>query len=79
MMLTFICYQSELLTVMHGFAMGVFIEGGARWGFDPIWTEKKSDPENMEIVIDDFKITKPKQVFKHTSSERRRWVDIKYH
>ena len=36
-LITFIGYQSPILTIAHGFAMGVMIEGGARWGFDPIW------------------------------------------
>ena len=74
MMLTFICYQSELLTVCHGFAMGVFIEGSARWGFDSIW-----EPVKPEYDFDDRQITKPKAVFKHTKQERARWVDIKYY
>ena len=74
MMLTFICYQSEFLTMMHGFAMGVFIEGGCRWGFDPIWTA--NEPEEP---IDDLAITLPKAVSKHTTPERMRWIDIKQH
>ena len=36
--LSLIGYQSELLTIVHGFCMGMFIEGGCRWGYDPIWT-----------------------------------------
>ena len=74
MMLTFICYQSEFLTFMHGFAMGVYIEGGARWGFDPIWTANETAEE-----VDDLAITKPKAVSKHTTQERMRWIDIKHH
>ena len=34
-------YQSELLTFVHGVAMGLFIEGGCRQGFSPIWVKKK--------------------------------------
>ena len=74
MMMTFICYQSEFLTVCHGFAMGVFIEGGCRWGFDPIWTSNETTEE-----IDDLTITKPKALYKHSTAERMRWIDIKYH
>lgn len=50
-MMSFIGYQSPILTIMHGFAMGAFIEGGARWGYDAIW----EDPNK----IDDDEITKP--------------------
>jgi len=75
MMLTFICYQNEFLTVMHGFAMGVFIEGGCRWGFDPIWTACETEFEEGT----DLTITKPKQVSKHTTEERQRWIQIKHH
>jgi len=74
MMMTFICYQSEFLTMMHGFAMGTFIEGGCRWGFDPIWTSNEEAEE-----IDDLAITKPKAVSNHTRSERMRWIDVKHH
>ena len=62
MMLTFICYQNEVLTICHGFAMGMFIEGGCRWGFDPIWTLAQAANE-----VDDNHITKPKEVSKHTT------------
>lgn len=62
-MLTFICYQDEVLTVCHGFAMGMFIEGGCRWGFDPIWTPATHHHDD----IDDHEIVKPKNVSKHTS------------
>ena len=34
-------YQHPVITILHGWANGVMIEGGARWGYDPIW-EKKS-------------------------------------
>jgi len=74
MMLTFICYQNEVLTICHGFAMGMFIEGGCRWGYDPIWTLAGTEGE-----IDDRQITKPKEVSKHTTKERMRWIEIKAH
>ena len=76
MMLTFICYQSEVLTVCHGWAMGVFIEGGCRWGFDAIW--EPVSPEDPDEAHDRH-ITKPKTVFKHSREDRQRWIDIKYH
>ena len=36
-------YQNVLVTVFHGIANGVMIEGGARWGYDPIWEKKNVD------------------------------------
>jgi hypothetical protein len=45
--MSFLCYQGKFFTLVHGFFNGMFIEGGARWGFDRIWpynpTEKISD------------------------------------
>lgn len=35
--MTFVCYQDPFLSVVHGFFNGMFLEGGCRWGFDPIW------------------------------------------
>jgi len=61
-MLSFICYQNEVLTICHGWAMGVFIEGGCRWGFDAIWT-----PVEPTNEVDDSQITKPKEVSRHTT------------
>lgn len=34
---SFVCYQSVLLTAFHGIACGIMIEGGTRWGYDKIW------------------------------------------
>jgi len=34
---SFICYQNIFLTLVHGIFCGVLIEGGTRWGYDPIW------------------------------------------
>lgn len=36
-LMSFISGQSPLFTVMHGFFHGMMIEGGCRWGFDPMW------------------------------------------
>ena len=33
-------YQNVIVTLLHGIANGVMIEGGARWGYDPIWEKK---------------------------------------
>ena len=73
-MLSFVCYQSEVLTICHGWAMGIFIEGSCRWGFDAIWVAGESFSE-----LEDCKITKPKNIFKHTTQERLRWIAIKNH
>lgn len=35
--LTLVSFQNPMLTIVHGFFNGGFIEGGARWGFDPVW------------------------------------------
>jgi hypothetical protein len=35
--MSFICYQSVFVTVVHAYFNGMMIEGGARWGFDPVW------------------------------------------
>ena len=31
------------MTFLHGVSNGVMIEGGARWGYDPIWEKKNED------------------------------------
>lgn len=36
--LSFISLQTEFFTFAQGLFYGMFIEGGARWGYDPIWT-----------------------------------------
>ena len=36
-MLAIICYQSPFISAIYGFFNGMAIEGGCRWGFDPIW------------------------------------------
>ena len=30
--------QSMVITIIQGFFAGVMVEGGSRWGYDPIWT-----------------------------------------
>lgn len=72
LIVTIIGYQSELLTLVHGFAMGMMIEGGCRWGFDPIWTP-------VHANCDDEKILEANMEHTHTPTERRRWAEIKAH
>jgi hypothetical protein len=56
-------YQNWLFALVHGFANGVMVEGGSRWGYDPIWyrtqkpypnsvedSEKQGPPEDPERV-----------------------------
>ena len=37
---TMLGYQHPVITILHGLMNGVMIEGGARWGYDPIWEKK---------------------------------------
>lgn len=34
-------YQSIPAAILSGFSNGMMIEGGARWGYDPVWVRKK--------------------------------------
>ena len=36
--LSFTCYQSPFITIVHGVFNGIMIEGGSKWAYDPIWT-----------------------------------------
>ncbi len=45
--MSFICYQSIFVTVVHAYFNGMMIEGGARWGYDPIW-ESDEIPSGLE-------------------------------
>jgi len=36
-LMSFDSYQSPYASIVHAFCHGFFIEGGARWGFDPAW------------------------------------------
>lgn len=47
-MMSFIGYQSYLLTIVHGVFNGVFIEGASHWGLDPIWITK---PKKVSIQV----------------------------
>jgi len=57
-MCTFICYQDVLLSVCHGFFFGMFLEGGCRWGYDPVWEipdpDPQPDPDEPEISNEDL-------------------------
>ncbi len=34
-------YQSVAAAVIQGYCCGMMIEGGSRWGYDPIWIENQ--------------------------------------
>ena len=43
-------YQSVTAAVIQGYCNGMMIEGGSRWGYDPIWI--RNDPHN-EAPLDE--------------------------
>lgn len=62
----FICYQSIVVTFMQGFLIGMMIEGGARWGFDPLWVDD-NDYNNVAFVNSNPKLHRSR-------AERRKWL-----
>jgi len=66
--MSFLCYQDKFFTLVHGFFNGMFIEGGCRWGFDPIWT-----PRDSIEVTDDEMVEKSE----HTPFIRRYWIKLR--
>lgn len=38
LVLAFTCYQDVFLTVVCGVFNGIMMEGGSRWGYDPVFT-----------------------------------------
>lgn len=76
---TFLCYQSVFITLVAGFFNGVMLEGGADWGFDPIWLPKDSESNLMQ--------SKPKHeineelmhTWKHSTIHRNAWIMRKSH
>lgn len=53
--MSFISLQTRFMTVMHGFFHGMFIEGGARWGYDPIWIQTAPNPVGVEEKFEEEK------------------------
>ena len=47
--MTFTCYQTVLLTIVHGIFNGITIEGGSRWGYDPVW-EKNTEEDEAKLT-----------------------------
>ena len=66
--MSFLCYQGKFFTLVHGFFNGMFIEGGCRWGFDPIWTPR----ESVEVTDDDLV-----EKSEHTPAIRRFWIKLR--
>ena len=66
-LLSILCYQSVFLSAIQGITQGVMLEGGARWGYDPIWIKPKPpkpwpwSPVNLHARTHS------------SSSERREW------
>lgn len=67
------------ITFCAGLFNGIMLEGGANWGFDPIWLKKKHIPKLMT--------SKPRQeieeelmdTMNHTISHRCAWIARKEH
>jgi len=38
-------YQSIPCSLVHGFCNGMMIEGGSRWGYDPVWIKLHPEEE----------------------------------
>ena len=47
-MLAIICYQSPFISAVYGFFNGMAIEGGCRWGFDPIWEKVSNESDSSD-------------------------------
>eukprot|EP00352_Strombidinopsis_acuminata_P005683 CAMPEP_0176354028 /NCGR_PEP_ID=MMETSP0126-20121128/12237_1 /TAXON_ID=141414 ORGANISM="Strombidinopsis acuminatum, Strain SPMC142" /NCGR_SAMPLE_ID=MMETSP0126 /ASSEMBLY_ACC=CAM_ASM_000229 /LENGTH=151 /DNA_ID=CAMNT_0017705973 /DNA_START=839 /DNA_END=1294 /DNA_ORIENTATION=+ len=71
---TFLCYQSVFITFCAGLFNGITLEGGANWGFDPIWlpldAESKLMTSKPREEIEDELMDKRK----HTVSHRNAWI-----
>jgi hypothetical protein len=39
LILTFLSHHNPIISAIHGIFFGVFIEGSARFGLDPVWNE----------------------------------------
>lgn len=44
-------YQSVPAALIMGFCNGMMIEGGSRWGYDPVWI-KNEGPKVEKIAVD---------------------------
>lgn len=53
--MTFLCYQSAFITLAHSIFNGITIEGGSRWGYDPVFVKddvgpKKSSKQEKDTI-----------------------------
>ncbi len=57
MLIFFSCLQIPFVTVMNGLGVGMMIEGGSSWGWDPMFENKfKKNKEVKLTQIDDMLI-----------------------
>lgn len=59
--MSFICYQSIFVTVVQAYFNGMMIEGGARWGYDPVW-ESDDTPSSSASSANDCKKAKVRAI-----------------
>lgn len=45
-------YQSIPAAIIQGFCNGMMIEGGCRWGYDPIWNKRKPSEQQAQELPD---------------------------
>ena len=71
-----ICNQSPFISFFYGFMNGMAVEGGCRWGFDPIWEKKATDPSPAEedVTKEDWFYT---ETYRHNAAQRALWVLVK--
>lgn len=76
---SFLCYQSIFVTLASAFFNAVVLEGGAHWGFDPVWIPKNNTKNYMQSKsreeIEDELMDKRG----HTTTHRKAWIMRKFH
>lgn len=43
-----VCIQNYAVCFIHGYLVGMMVEGGARWGYDAVWTRIEDNNENTD-------------------------------
>ena len=74
-MLTVVCYQSPFISFFYGFMNGMAVEGGCRWGFDPIWEKKEPESKATDEVTQQVWFWT--ETFRHTAAQRVKWILLK--
>ena len=54
---------------------GMAVEGGCRWGFDPIW--EKKEPESIDTDEFTQQVWFWTEPFRHTAAQRVKWILLK--